>query len=68
VTVIEPGMVTTELTDHIAIEQARQAIAARIGSLRALDPSDVAAGVLYALMPPPHVNIGELLLRPSEQV
>ena len=68
VTVIEPGMVTTELADHSTDEPARQAMAARLGSMHILDASDVAASVLYALTQPPHVTVCELLVRPAEQV
>ncbi len=68
VTVIEPGMVATEFSDHIAHTPAREAMAARFSSLKALDASDIAAAVLYALTQPPHVSVNELLVRPSEQV
>ena len=68
VTVIEPGMVATEFSDHITHGPAREAMAARFGSMRALDASDIAAAVVYALTQPPHVNVYELLLRPTEPV
>ncbi len=68
VTLIEPGLVATEFSDHIAHTPAREATAARFASLRALDASDIAAAVVYALTQPPHVNVYELLLRPTEQV
>ncbi len=68
VTVIEPGVVSTEFSDKIAHTPAREAIAARFASMRTLDASDIAAAVVYALTQPAHVNIYELLLRPTEQV
>lgn len=68
VTVVEPGMVATEFSDHITHESAREAMAARFGSMRALDAADIAAAVVYAATQPPHVNVGELLIRPTEQV
>ncbi len=68
VTVIEPGMVATDFSDHIAHGPAREAMATRFSSLRALDAPDIAAAVLYALTQPPHVSVNELLVRPSEQV
>lgn len=68
VTVIEPGMVSTGLSDNITNEAAREAMAARLASMRALDASDIAAAVVYAVTQPPHVNVSELLVRPTEQV
>lgn len=47
---------------------AQEALAARLASMRALDASDIAATVVYAVMQPPHVNVYELLVRPTEQV
>ncbi len=67
VTTIEPGMVGTELSDHITHGPARESMAARLSSMRALDASDIAAAVVYALTQPPHVSVNELLVRPSEQ-
>ena len=67
VTVIEPGMVASEFSDKIASESSREALAARFASLRALDPADIAAAVVYAVTQPAHVSVNELLVRPSEQ-
>ncbi len=68
VSVIEPGMVTSEFSDKITFEAARNAMAARFASLRALDSADIAAAVVYAVTQPAHVSVNELLVRPSEQV
>lgn len=67
VTVIEPGMVASEFSDKITYEASREAMAARFASLRALDPADIAAAVVYAVTQPSHVSVYELLVRPSEQ-
>ena len=32
-----------------------------------LEPEDVARAVLYALEQPPHVNVNEILVRPTAQ-
>ena len=55
VTVIEPGMVDTPFFDQ------------RPGPDGALLDDDIARAVLYALGQPPHVDINEILIRPSQQ-
>lgn len=68
VTVIEPGMVATELAGHITHEPSRRALEKRMESLMPLRPEDVAAAVLYAVSQPPHVAVSEILIRPTGQV
>ncbi len=68
VTTIEPGMVATDFTGSLPAGPARDAMQARLATLRALDAPDIAAAVLYALMQPPHVSVNDILVRPSEQV
>jgi NADP-dependent 3-hydroxy acid dehydrogenase YdfG len=67
VTVIEPGVVATELRDHIPHAGTKQAIDAWAASLRQLQPEDVASAVLYAVSQPEHVNVNEILIRPTDQ-
>lgn len=67
VTVIEPGLTTTEINDHITDEGTKAMLDSYTSSLRTLDASDIAAAVVYAVTQPPHVSINELLVRPSEQ-
>ena len=57
VTVIEPGHVHT---DFFAKNSPGTA-----PTFRALDPEDVAAAVLYAVGQPPHVDVSEILIRPT---
>jgi NADP-dependent 3-hydroxy acid dehydrogenase YdfG len=54
VTVIEPGMVETPGFPHPELDEA-------------LTADDVARAVLYAVSQPPHVDINEILLRPTAQ-
>src|SRR5919198_1882729 len=54
VTVIEPGMVDTPFFDNGAGPGALQA-------------DDIARAVLYAVSQPPHVDVNELLIRPTAQ-
>jgi NADP-dependent 3-hydroxy acid dehydrogenase YdfG len=53
VTVIEPGMVDTPFFDDPVSD--------------ALEPDDVARTVMFAVSQPPHVDINEILLRPTAQ-
>jgi NADP-dependent 3-hydroxy acid dehydrogenase YdfG len=36
-------------------------------TIRALDADDIARAVLYAVQQPPHVDVNELLVRPTAQ-
>ena len=67
VTVIEPGVVETELREHIPHAGTKQAIDAWAASMRQLQPEDVASAVLYCVTQPAHVNVNEILLRPTDQ-
>jgi NADP-dependent 3-hydroxy acid dehydrogenase YdfG len=67
-TVIEPGAVATELPTHITDEQ----ILERIQELSQADipllaPEDIARGIVYATTQPEHVDVNELLIRPTGQ-
>jgi NADP-dependent 3-hydroxy acid dehydrogenase YdfG len=53
VTVIEPGMVDTPFFDRRPKE--------------ALQDDDVARAVMFAVSQPPHVNVNEVLVRPTAQ-
>ena len=67
VTVVEPGIVETELRDHVAHPGAREAITQFAGSVRQLQSEDVANAILYAVSQPEHVCINEILMRPTDQ-
>jgi len=68
VTVVEPGAVLTELTDHIPDEKLKSDIKSWVGSLTALKSEDIAASIVYAVTQPQHVNVNEIMIRPTEQV
>jgi NADP-dependent 3-hydroxy acid dehydrogenase YdfG len=53
VTLIEPGMVDTPFFDNPVSG--------------ALEPADVARAVIYAISQPPHVDVNEILIRPTAQ-
>jgi NADP-dependent 3-hydroxy acid dehydrogenase YdfG len=67
VSVIEPGVVETELRDHIPHAGTKQAIDAWAASMRQLQPEDIANAVLYCVSQPAHVNVNEILIRPTDQ-
>lgn len=67
VSVIEPGMVATELREHIGHAGARQAVEARVAEMRQLQPEDIADTILFCVTRPSHVCINEVLLRPTDQ-
>jgi NADP-dependent 3-hydroxy acid dehydrogenase YdfG len=66
VTLVEPGLVATELASHNrpeVLEQMRR----RFEGVTALDAADIADAILFALTRPANVSINELLVRPANQ-
>jgi NADP-dependent 3-hydroxy acid dehydrogenase YdfG len=53
VTLIEPGMVDTPFFDN--------------RPEKALEPDDIARAVMFAISQPPHVDVNEILVRPTSQ-
>jgi NADP-dependent 3-hydroxy acid dehydrogenase YdfG len=66
VTVIEPGAVATELTDHITDEATKQTIE-DFNRRLAIQPSDVADVIASAVARRCRVTLNEILLRPTAQ-
>ena len=67
VTLIEPGAVATELTEHITHGETKQSIQQWIASMTPLEAEDIAAAIVYAVTQPPRVNVNEILIRPTQQ-
>ena len=67
VSVIEPGMVDTELREHIGHEASRRAVNARAGEMRQLQAEDIADTILFCVTRPDYVCINEVLMRPTDQ-
>ncbi|MCG7503979.1 SDR family NAD(P)-dependent oxidoreductase [Mesorhizobium retamae] len=67
VTVIEPGMVETELGDHITNPGMKANLEQRRAAMEPLQSEDIAAAVLFAVTQPPRVNVNEILIRPTDQ-
>jgi NADP-dependent 3-hydroxy acid dehydrogenase YdfG len=67
VSLVEPGAVSTELTDHITQPEAKAASVRMYTSMRALHAEDVARAIVYVVGQPPHVAVNEVLVRPTDQ-
>lgn len=66
VTVVEPGAVATELTDHITDQEAKKS-SNRFAGIETLQSEDIANAIAYAVRQPERVSINEMLIRPSQQ-
>ena len=55
VSLIEPGMVDTPFFDN------------PVTAMNPLEPDDVARAVMFAVSQPPHVDVNEILIRPTAQ-
>lgn len=67
VSLVEPGAVETELTDHLRPE-IREQSAKRFADTERLDAQDIADAIAYIVTRPRRVAINEVLIRPTEQV
>src|SRR5918993_235339 len=66
VTCIEPGAVSTELLESITDESMTGFIQAT-KNMETLQSDDIANAILYAIQVPSHVNVNEILIRPTAQ-
>ena len=66
VSVIEPGVVTTELSSHMR-EEVRQGSMQRFADVEPLEAADIADAIEFIVTRPRRVAVNELLIRPSEQ-
>lgn len=67
VTDVQPGVVDTELPDHIPADDTREGFYAGWKGKRQLSPGDVARAVVWAVSQPDHVSVSEILVRPTDQ-
>jgi NADP-dependent 3-hydroxy acid dehydrogenase YdfG len=65
-TLIEPGAVDTELTDHVR-DGVREQVRQRFAEIQILEATDIADAIAYAVTRPWHVSLNEILIRPTEQ-
>lgn len=66
VTSIEPGVVATELNDAIT-DESLQGFIENAKKMESLQSRDIANAILYAVSSPAHVNVNEILIRPTTQ-
>ncbi len=65
-TTVDPGMVATEFSE-VRLNGDQEKAAAVYAGMTPLCPEDVADAILYAVTRPAHVNIGEIVLWPTDQ-
>jgi NADP-dependent 3-hydroxy acid dehydrogenase YdfG len=68
VSAVEPGIVRTELKDHVTDPGAAQWIDDQIASYETLTPEDVAEVVAFLAAQPARLNIPEFTVMPTAQV
>lgn len=66
VTCIEPGVVDTELNNTITDESLAKFVEST-KQMAALRAEDIANAILFAVESPPHMNVNEVMLRPTTQ-
>jgi len=66
VTTIEPGVVSTELTNTITDESLEKFVEAS-KKMEALKADDIASAIVFAIDAPNHVSVNEVLVRPTTQ-
>jgi NADP-dependent 3-hydroxy acid dehydrogenase YdfG len=66
VTVISPGMTQTELAGTISDPTAKAKIAAMMDD-QGIPASAIAEAIAYAISQPGHVDVGEIIVRPTAQ-
>lgn len=67
VTVVEPGMVNTEIDQHISDPVAYEKSQALRKSITPLEAEDIANAIAYAVSQPERVDVNEILIRPTTQ-
>jgi len=67
VTDIEPGVVATELTHHITDKETANRFQEMWAEKTPLESIDIAETILFVLSRPDHVNVNEILVRPTDQ-
>jgi NADP-dependent 3-hydroxy acid dehydrogenase YdfG len=65
VSIIEPGATATEIHEAIKDEQVREGTRAHLQKPGAMQPEDVASAILFVVSLPSHLNVSQLMIRPS---
>ncbi|WP_175991474.1 SDR family oxidoreductase [Bacillus sp. Marseille-Q1617] len=64
-TIISPGAVATELTETITDEDVLEAFKQQ--EMKPLDSENIAKSISYAVEQPEHVDVNEIIVRPTQQ-
>ncbi|GAB2634125.1 SDR family oxidoreductase [Nocardia goodfellowii] len=67
VCVVEPGIVSTELQEHVTDPGALEWLAGVKETITWLNPEDVAAAVEFLVTQPAHVNLQQVTIMPTRQ-
>jgi NADP-dependent 3-hydroxy acid dehydrogenase YdfG len=67
ISLVEPGAVATELTDHITHDSTRELVKNTIAASTPMQPEDIARAIVYIVSQPPYVAVNEMLIRPTDQ-
>ena len=62
---VEPGVVATELTNHITDEEVREELKQK--NIGPHQSEDIANAITYAVAQPQRVSVNEILIRPTQQ-
>lgn len=62
------ALLIPELQSKTSHPEARAFLDEFINLFKALDSEDIASAIIYALQQPSHVDVNEILIRPTEQV
>ena len=65
VCIIEPGATATEIHEHIKDDKVREFTRQHVEKDGAMQPEDVAAAIVFVVSLPRHVNVSQLMVRPS---
>jgi NADP-dependent 3-hydroxy acid dehydrogenase YdfG len=66
VSLVEPGAVATELTDHLR-DEIRDQTVERFAGVERLEAGDIAEAIAYIVTRPRRVAVNEMLIRPTDQ-
>jgi len=67
VTCIQPGAVESELFEHVSDAHYREQMEKLKGEMTFLKAEDIADTIVFALRAPPHVDLAELFVMPTQQ-
>ncbi|MBE9248215.1 SDR family NAD(P)-dependent oxidoreductase [Dolichospermum sp. LEGE 00240] len=67
VTIIEPGLVHTPFIDLISDPITKQLSEEQLQTITPLQSEDIARAIIYAVTQPDHVNVNEILIRPTTE-